>query len=87
MAQTLKVEYPGRSILRHRLSSRLRLALARQVGEASVMNSGQGKVAMAVWLRRETAMTLKWVAERLTMGNWSNVSNWLAVTQKKLDER
>ena len=32
----------------------------------------QGKVAMAVRLRRETPMTLKWVAERLAMGSWSN---------------
>ena len=43
----------------------------------------QGKVAMAVRLRRETPMTLKWVAERLAMGSWSNVSNLLAVARKK----
>ena len=43
----------------------------------------QGKVAMAVRLRRETTMTLKWVAERLAMGSWSNVSNLLAVARKK----
>jgi hypothetical protein len=38
---------------------------------------------MAVPLRPETTMTLKWVAERLGMGGWSNVSNLLAVTRKK----
>jgi hypothetical protein len=38
---------------------------------------------MAVRLRRETTMTLKWVAERLVMGSWSNVSNLLAVARKK----
>jgi REP element-mobilizing transposase RayT len=43
----------------------------------------QGKVAMAVRLRRETPMTLKWVAERLAMGSWSNVSNLLALARKK----
>jgi phage-related minor tail protein len=43
----------------------------------------KGKVAMAVRLRRETTMTLKWVAERLAMGSWSNVSNLLAVARKK----
>jgi hypothetical protein len=43
----------------------------------------KGKVAMAVRLRQETTMTLKWVAERLAMGSWSNVSNPLAVARKK----
>jgi hypothetical protein len=43
----------------------------------------KGKVAMAVRLRRETTMTLKWVAERLAMGCWSHVSNLLAVARKK----
>ena len=28
-------------------------------------------------------MTLKWVAERLVMGSWSNVSNRLAAARKK----
>ena len=32
---------------------------------------------------RETTMTLKWVAERLVMGSWSNVSNRLAAARKK----
>lgn len=43
----------------------------------------QGKVAMVVRLGRETTMTLKWVAERLGMGSWSNVSDLLAVAWKK----
>ncbi len=43
----------------------------------------KGKVAMAARLRRETTMTLKWVAERLAMGSWSNVSNRLAAARKK----
>jgi len=41
------------------------------------------KVAVAVRLRGETTMTLKWVAKRLAMGSWSNVSNLLAAAQKK----
>jgi hypothetical protein len=41
------------------------------------------KVAVAVRLRRETTMTLKWVAKRWVMGSWSNVSNLLAAAQKK----
>ena len=47
----------------------------------------QGKVALAGRLRRETTMTLKWVAARLAMGSWSNVSNLLAATRKKARKR
>jgi putative transposase len=36
------------------------------------------KVKLALRLRRETIMTLKWIAQRLTMGSWTNVSNCLA---------
>ena len=35
--------------------------------------------AAAARLRRETAMALKWIAERLAMGNWTNVSGLLRV--------
>ena len=42
-----------------------------------------GKVAVAARLRRETTMTLKWVAQRLAMGSWSHVSNLLAAVQKQ----
>jgi hypothetical protein len=33
------------------------------------------KVKMALRLRRESIMTLKWIAERLSMASWTNVSN------------
>jgi putative transposase len=36
------------------------------------------KVKMALRLRRESIMTLKWIARRLAMGSWTNVSNCLA---------
>jgi hypothetical protein len=36
------------------------------------------KVKIALWLRRESIMTLKWIAHRLQMGSWTNVSNCLA---------
>ncbi|MDR3575459.1 MAG: hypothetical protein P4L50_16485, partial [Anaerolineaceae bacterium] len=51
--------------------------------EAELGERAKGKVAMAARLRRETTMTLKWVAERLAMGSWSNVSNRLAAARKK----
>ena len=36
------------------------------------------KVKIALRLRRESIMTLKWIAQRLQMGSWTNVSNCLA---------
>ncbi len=48
--------------------------------ESELANRGKGdkeKVAIAARLRRETTMTLKWLAARLMMGNWTNVSNLL----------
>ena len=32
------------------------------------------KVRIALRLRRETTMTLKWMAEQLAMGTWANVA-------------
>jgi hypothetical protein len=33
---------------------------------------------MAARLRRETTMSLKWIAERLAMRSWTNVSKQVA---------
>ena len=41
------------------------------------------KVALAWRLRRETTMTLKWVAQRLRMGAWTHVSNCLVQRRRK----
>ena len=41
------------------------------------------KVRMAVRLRRETTISLKWIAKRLAMGSWTNVSNLLGVEKAK----
>ena len=40
------------------------------------------KVRIAQRLREETTMTLKWVAEALQMGAWTNVSNLLSQQRK-----
>jgi len=40
------------------------------------------KVRIASRLRRETTMTLKWIAARLTMGTWTHVSNRLAQRER-----
>jgi hypothetical protein len=43
------------------------------------------KVEMAWRLRRETPMTLKWIAARLQLGAWTSLSN--ALTQKRRKEQ
>jgi hypothetical protein len=40
------------------------------------------KVKIGLRLRRESIMTLKWIAQRLPMGSWTNVSNCLANESK-----
>jgi REP element-mobilizing transposase RayT len=57
----------------------------RKWGEADLLERRKGdreKVKMALRLRRETTMTLKWIAQRLQMGSWTHVSNCLATTTK-----
>jgi len=39
------------------------------------------KIALAQRLRKETTMSLKWIALRLQMGSWSYVSNLLAANR------
>ena len=39
------------------------------------------KVKLAARLRAETTMSLKWIAEHLSMGSWTYVSNLLAKTK------
>src|SRR5688572_7672105 len=45
------------------------------------------KVKIAARLRRETTMTLKWIAERLCMGTWTNVANCLAKAKQNVKSR
>ncbi len=40
------------------------------------------KVRIATRLRRESIMTLKWIAHRLHMGSWTHVSNCLAAAKR-----
>ena len=42
------------------------------------------KVRLAGRLRRETTMTLKWIAGRLHMGTWTYASNLLAAQRKEM---
>jgi putative transposase len=57
----------------------------RRWTEASLARRRKGdpeKVRVAARLRRETIMTLKWIAQRLSMGSWTHVSNCLATARK-----
>jgi putative transposase len=54
--------------------------------EANLKSRRKGdseKVKIAARLRRETIMTLKWIAQRLQMGSWTHVSNCLAGRTKE----
>jgi hypothetical protein len=57
----------------------------RRWTESSLTGRRKGdpeKVKIALRLRRESTMTLKWIAQRLQMGSWTNVSNCLANKSK-----
>ncbi len=41
------------------------------------------KVRLARRIRRETTMSLKWIAEHLAMGSWTHVSNLLGTERKR----
>ena len=45
------------------------------------------KVKMARRLRTETTMTFKWIAQRPSMGSWTNVSNLLARSKRTKQKR
>jgi hypothetical protein len=54
-------------------------------GEAELRRRAKGdvaKVALAVRLRQETVMTLKWIAERLQMGTGGYVNHLLYQRRK-----
>ena len=52
-------------------------------GDLAARRKGDsGKVQIALRVRQETTMTLKWIAQRLQMGSWTYVSNCLAKTKK-----
>ena len=54
---------------------------ARRLGEER--KGHPVKVEMARRLRRETTMTLKWIAESLRMGTWTHVSNLLRPARQR----
>jgi len=58
----------------------------RKWGEEGLAQRRKGdaeKAKIALRLRRETTVTLKWIADRLKMGTWTNVANCLAKAKLK----
>jgi REP-associated tyrosine transposase len=53
---------------------------------ASRPKGAKGKVAVARRLRKETTMSLKWIATRLEMGTWTYVSNLVNTKHKTQKE-
>jgi hypothetical protein len=43
----------------------------------------KAKIAMAQRLRKETTMSLKWIAARLQMGSWGYVFNLLTTNKSR----
>jgi hypothetical protein len=51
-----------------------------------VRKGDERKVGMAMRLRKETTMSLKWIAEQLEMGSWTYVSDLLVAKRRKEQE-
>ena len=49
----------------------------RQAGKGN-----EEKVRLAARLKKETTMSLKWIAQHLEMGSWTHVSNLLVARRK-----
>ena len=46
----------------------------------------KNNVKLARRLRKETIMTLAWIAQRLQMGSWTYVSNLLAIERRQNEQ-
>jgi len=54
--------------------------------QAALLRAGKGdkgKARIAARLRKETAMSLKWIAQNVAMGSWTHVSNLLGAKRKR----
>ena len=47
------------------------------------METGRGKVVLAWWLRQRTTVLLRWVSERLGMGQYTRVSQAVCRMKRK----
>jgi REP element-mobilizing transposase RayT len=54
--------------------------------QSALLRAGKGdkgKARIAARLRKETAMSLKWIAQNVAMGSWTHVSNLLGAKRKR----
>ena len=99
MARKLRVEYPGavyhvmnRGDRRKRIfrDDADRQRFVHTLGEACELGrrvkGDAGKVAMAARLRAETAVTVKWIAERLQMGAPGYLNHLLYLRRRMVRE-
>ena len=65
----------------------LRAEMSRAGWDSEALRqAGKGderKVRLAARLRKETTMSLKWIAHHLEMGSWTHVSNLLVAKRKQ----
>jgi hypothetical protein len=54
-----------------------------KVAEGRMRCSSRVERVVEVLVRKETTMSLKWVAQHLAMGSWTHVSNLLAAWKKQ----
>ena len=59
------------------------LRTLQKATEVTESNARKRKVNIALRLRQETTMTLKWIAKRLKIGAWTHVSNLIAQQRQK----
>jgi hypothetical protein len=76
---------------REEQEARARRILREEMGrlgwdKGALGQAGKGderKVRLAARLRKETTMSLKWIAQHLEMGSWTHVSNLLGARRKQ----
>jgi hypothetical protein len=47
------------------------------------LKGDERKVRLAARIRKQTTMSLKWIAQHLAMGSWTHVSNLLGARRKQ----
>jgi hypothetical protein len=67
----------GEEKTQHTVREELRRRCWKEEDLPGLPKGDKSKVALARRLRQETTMSLKWIARRLRMGSWTDVSNVL----------
>jgi hypothetical protein len=57
--------------------------LVLEILDANPVVGTKRKIRLAARIRRETTLSLKWIAEHLAMGSWTHVSNLCGAEGKR----